>query len=238
MKRIIYILCFICILLSSCTREYKIDHLEHNIITYNDLPSTIKENVFGNHEKFITTFFIQLDSVSNYVYKVEKTFLPWVNKSYICDTVNAIYYDISKEIPPCILLKDKLYIPTQQAKIAQYKIDEIPFYVYDLSMYNEQYFTFTEILLLQLFLGTAVYVISAIILIVLLASIKKWKFTKALLAWLIHFIIVLPLSIGIWLYLPNFTAPMDLMFLEIINIPALIAECVVILVMGWGIKNK
>lgn len=105
-------------------------------------------------------------------------------------------------------------------------------------MYNEQYFTFTEILLLQLFLGAAVYVISAIILIVLLVSIKKWKFTKALLAWLIHFIIVLPLSIGIWLYLPNFTAPMDLMFLEIINIPALIAECVVILVMGWGIKNK
>lgn len=56
MKQIIYILCFICILLSSCTREYKINHLEHNIITYNDLPSTIKENVFDNHEKFITTF--------------------------------------------------------------------------------------------------------------------------------------------------------------------------------------
>lgn len=105
-------------------------------------------------------------------------------------------------------------------------------------MYNEQYFPFYEILLLQLFLGAAVYTISAIILIVLLVSIKKWKFTKALLVWLIHFIIVLPLSIGIWLYLPNYTAPMDLMLLEIINIPALIAECVVILVMGWGTTNK
>ena len=56
MKRIICILCFICIFLSSCTREYKINHLEHNIITYNDLPSTIKENVFDNHEKFFIGF--------------------------------------------------------------------------------------------------------------------------------------------------------------------------------------
>ena len=121
--------------------------------------------------------------------------------------------------------------------------DDIELYAYYevkdcVAPFDNKYFTFTEILLLQLFLGAAVYAISAIILIVLLVSIKKWKFTKALLAWLIHFIIVLPLSIGIWLYLPNFTAPMDLMFLEIINIPALIAECVVILVMGWGIKNK
>lgn len=86
----------------------------------------------------------------------------------------------------------------------------------------EQSFNCLDILALQLFLGSIIYIIGSIILIILLNRYYKIKFSNKLVLISVQLGLTYIFSIIIWCYISQ---DCDIMFLEFINIPALIAEC-------------
>ena len=88
---------------------------------------------------------------------------------------------------------------------------------------EEQHFTLSEILLLQLLLGSITYLIGSIAFFFLIKKLPmKWK----VLAMSLQFSLAVALSMVIWRFWPF---PFDIMVFDGINLPALLAELIFLL---------
>ena len=87
----------------------------------------------------------------------------------------------------------------------------------------EQSFYFNDILILQLLLGSIIFIIGSIIIFITLYMNNITNFLYKIIIIILHFLCTYIFSILIWFFLPQ---NINIMLIECINIPALIAECV------------
>ena len=96
---------------------------------------------------------------------------------------------------------------------------------------NEQFFSIGDIILLQLFLGSIIYLCGSIILFFL---IRKYTKKYNIFLYLIYqFCLSFLLSLLIWQF---WAINLDIMIFEIINLPALIAEIITLAIIIILIK--
>ena len=94
---------------------------------------------------------------------------------------------------------------------------------------DEQYISIWELISLQLFLGSIIYIVGCIVLFFVLRKEVNRKYKIALLL-LVQFCISVLLSLIIW-------QSWDIMALEFINLPALFSEFVTIPICYFILKN-
>lgn len=97
----------------------------------------------------------------------------------------------------------------------------------------EQYISIWELISLQLFLGSIIYIVGCIVLFFVLRKEVNRKYKIALLL-LVQFCISVLLSLIIW---QSWNIDIDIMALEFINLPALFSEFVTIPICYFILKN-
>ena len=98
---------------------------------------------------------------------------------------------------------------------------------------DEQYISIWELISLQLFLGSIIYIVSCIVLFFVLRKVENRKY-KIALSLLVQFCISVLLSLIIW---QSWNIDIDIMALEFINLPALFSEFVTIPICYFILKN-
>ena len=98
---------------------------------------------------------------------------------------------------------------------------------------DEQYISIWELISLQLFLGSIIYIVGCIVLFFVLRKEVNRKYKIALLL-LVQFCISVLLSLIIW---QSWNIDIDIMALEFINLPALFSEFVTIPICYFILKN-
>jgi hypothetical protein len=98
---------------------------------------------------------------------------------------------------------------------------------------DEQYISIWELISLQLFLGSIIYIVGCIVLFFVLRKVENRKY-KIALSLLVQFCISVLLSLIIW---QSWNIDIDIMALEFINLPALFSEFVTIPICYFILKN-
>jgi hypothetical protein len=98
---------------------------------------------------------------------------------------------------------------------------------------DEQYISIWELILLQLFLGSIIYIVGSIILFFVLRKMVSRKY-KIVLLLLIQFWISVLLSIIIWKF---WIINIDIMTFEFVNLPALFSELITVPIYYFFLKK-
>ena len=98
---------------------------------------------------------------------------------------------------------------------------------------NEQYISIWELVLLQLFMGSITFLVGSIVFFFTLRKLLINMYKRIILL-LFQLCISVFLSLVIWQF---WNLDIDILFL-FISIPALIAECITILITIFVLKNK
>lgn len=98
---------------------------------------------------------------------------------------------------------------------------------------SEQNISIWEVLLLQLFLGSIIYIVGSIILFFVLRKVVSNKY-KIVLLLLVQFGISVLLSLIIWKF---WIINIDIMIFEFINLPALFSELITIPIIYFILKK-
>ncbi len=107
------------VLFGSCKRsEYKISELKSEVLTFSDLPLTMKEFLSqppsnNNDNNSSSLVLINSKDSSRYDLEVIKTWYgPWVDCLKIHDATTNIRYKINQGVPsPFFIYENRLYIP-------------------------------------------------------------------------------------------------------------------------------
>lgn len=98
---------------------------------------------------------------------------------------------------------------------------------------NEQYISIWELILLQLFWGSIIYLVGSIVLFLVLRDMVNIKIVLLLL--LVQFCISVLLSLIIWKF---WIINIDIMIFEFVNLPALFSELTTIPIYYFVLKKK
>ncbi len=98
---------------------------------------------------------------------------------------------------------------------------------------SEQNISIWEVLLLQLFLGSIIYIVGSIVLFFVLRKVVSYKY-KIVSLLLVQLGISVLLSLIIW---KSWIINIDIMILEFINLPALFSELITIPIIYFILKE-
>lgn len=99
---------------------------------------------------------------------------------------------------------------------------------------SEQHISIWEVLLLQLFLGSIIYIVGSIVLFFSLRKTVNRKY-KIVLLLLVQFLMSVLLSLIIWKF---WTLNFDIMIFEFINLPALFSVLITIPICYFALKRN
>ena len=99
---------------------------------------------------------------------------------------------------------------------------------------NEQYISICELILLQLLLGSIIYIVGSVALFFVLRKTVNCK-CKIFLLLLVQFCVSILLSLVIWKF---WVINIDVMIFEFINLPALFCELITIPICYFVLKKK
>ena len=98
---------------------------------------------------------------------------------------------------------------------------------------SEQNISIWEVLLLQLFLGSIIYIVGSIVLFFVLRKVVSYQY-KIVSLLLVQLGISVLLSLIIW---KSWIINIDIMILEFINLPALFSELIIIPIIYFILKK-